>query len=327
MANGEIWVVAEMRQGNVTRGTYQLIGAAKELASDKDNKVRVLMLGGEKRQVDELAKKAPQILWLHGDDSLEPYEVTVFMEALSRTINERGLPDVVMLNSSAMGLELTPRLAARFKAGYAGSCVGLWWENSQLAVKRPLYGGRVYEELVFQSDQAFVTVRPGVFPVPEDLDQAGQIEDVEIDGLRQDKVAVTDRQQTSIGKKELLEAACVVSGGRGLQSPENFAVLEELAGVLDAAVGCSRAVVDSGWRPHDEQVGKSGKTISPELYFACGISGAIHHILGMNTAKCVVAINKDPEAPIFEQADYGLVGDVLEVIPEMTKQLKDPDSQ
>jgi len=324
MANGEIWVVAELRQGCITRGTYQLLGAAWELAQTKGNEVRVLILGGEEQQVHELAQKAPQVLWLKSN-ALQTYEVTVFISALSESINECGRPHVVMLNSSAMGLELTPRLAAKFKAGYAGSCVGLWWEDSQLAVKRPLYGGRVYEELVFQSDMAFLTVRPGIFSIPDDLSQPGQIEDIEFGNLSQDKIVVTDCQKTSLGKKELLEASCVVSGGRGVQSPENFSVLEDLAGVLDAAVGCSRAVVDADWRPHDEQVGKSGKTISPELYFACGISGAIHHILGMNTAKCVVAINKDPEAPIFEQADYGLVGDLLEIIPEMTRQLKSAD--
>jgi electron transfer flavoprotein alpha subunit len=210
----------------------------------------------------------------------------------------------------------------RCGSGYASSCVDTWWEETELAARRPVYGGRAYEELALLTKPALVTVRAGAFAIPENLPVPGKVETVSIDLPENIGLTLVDRKSTTSGKKDLSEAVCVVAGGRGMGSPENFKMLEALADVLDAAVGVSRAVVDAGWMPHDQQVGKSGKTISPELYIACGISGAIHHVLGMNTSKVVVAINKDPNALIFENADYGLVGDILEVIPALTNTLE-----
>lgn len=318
----EIWVTAESREGNLTRSTSQLLGAGRQLAEEKNLVAAAVLLGGEQVHADELAQKVPLVLWLKGA-GLEPYEAARHVHAMWQLIESRGRPAAILAGASASGLEFMPRLAMRCDSGYASSCVDAWWEGNQLACRRPVYGGRVYEELVLSKEPALLTVRPGAFSIPENLANPGKIETFSIDLPEDVGLSLVEQESAASGKKDLSEAVCVVAGGRGMGAPGNFKLLEELAGVLDAAVGASRAVVDSGWRPHSEQVGKSGKTISPGLYIACGISGAIHHVLGMNTSKVVVAVNKDPEAPIFNHADYGLVGDALEVLPALTEALKE----
>jgi electron transfer flavoprotein alpha subunit len=321
MTCNEIWVIAETRKGNITRSSGQLLGAARKLADEKNLGTAALLVGGEQVHVDELAQKVPLVYWLQGS-RLEPYEAVRHLHAIRQLIETRGRPAAILAGAGSAGLEFMPRLAVRCGVGYASYCVDIRWEGSELAARRPVFGGKVYEELVLSKEPALLTVRPGAFSIPENLSNPGKIETFSIDLPDDLGLNLVERKSTSSGKKDLSEAVCVVAGGRGMGSPENFKLLEELSEVLDGAVGVSRAVVDSGWRPHDEQVGKSGKTISPGLYIACGISGAIHHVLGMNTSKVVVAINNDPGAPIFENADYGLVGDVLEVIPALTEALK-----
>jgi electron transfer flavoprotein alpha subunit len=321
MTCNEIWVIAETRKGQLTRSTNQLLGAARELAEEKNLGAAAVLVGGEQVHADELAQKVPLVLWLKGP-GLESYDAARYLHAIWKLIESRGEPEVILANASVSGLEFMPRLAVRSGVGYASYCIDAWWEGADLAVRRPVYGGRAYEELVLLKKPALLTVRAGAFSISGSLANPGKNEILSIDLPGDLGLNLVERKSTSLGKKDLSEAVCVVAGGRGLGSPENFKLLEELAEVLDGAVGVSRAVVDSGWRPHDEQVGKSGKTISPGLYIACGISGAIHHVLGMNTSKVVVAINKDPEALIFKSADYGLLGDVLEVIPVLTKALK-----
>jgi len=324
MTCNEIWVIAETRKGQLTRSSNQLLGAARELSEEKNLGAVAVLVGGEQVHADELAQKVPLVLWLKGP-GLEPYDVVRHLQAIWQVIESRGVPEVILANASASGLEFMPRLAVRSNVGYASFCPDAWWEGSDLAVRRPVFGGRAYEELVLLKKPALLTVRPGAFSIPENLANPGKIETLPVDLPGDLGFSLLERKSTSSGKKDVSEAVCVVAGGRGLGSPGNFKLIEELAEVLDGAVGVSRAVVDSGWRPHDEQVGKSGKTISPQLYIACGISGAIHHVLGMNTAKVVVAINKDPEALIFKNADYGLVGDALEVIPALIEVLKKDD--
>ncbi len=317
----EIWVIAEIRQNSLTRSTNQLLGAARELAKPDNLQSVAVLLGGEQFHADELAHKIPLVLHLQAP-ALETYEATGYVYALSRLMAARGRPQAILATAGAAGLEFMPRLAAHCAAAYASYCTALWWEGSELACRRPIYGGKIYEELALMTQPAFFTVRPGAFAAPADLSQPGRVETIAADLPQNTAPRVVDRQRLSTGKKDLAEAVCVVSGGRGMGAPENFKLLEELAEVLDGAIGVSRAVVDAGWAPHDLQVGKSGKTISPQLYIACGISGAIHHVLGMNTAKIVAAIDKNPDAPIFREADFGLVGDALAVLPELVKELK-----
>jgi electron transfer flavoprotein alpha subunit len=326
MTGNEIWVIAEVRSGQLTRSSGQLLGAARKLAAEKGFSTAAVLVGGEEAHAVELTQKVPVVLWLKGI-GLESYDVVRYLFALGQLLETRGYPVAILAGAGAAGLEFMPRLAVRCGVGYASYCVDAWWEGTELAVRRPVFGGRVYEELALTKEPALLTIRPGAFSIPENLPQPGQVETLTIDLPGDPGLHLVERKSTSTGKKDVSEAVCVVAGGRGMGSPENFKLLEELAVVLDGAVGVSRAVVDSGWRPHDEQVGKSGKTISPGLYFACGISGAIHHILGMNTSKVVVAINKDPGALIFENADYGVVGDVLTFIPALTEALKRMNSK
>ncbi|MCK4942687.1 MAG: electron transfer flavoprotein subunit alpha/FixB family protein [Candidatus Aminicenantes bacterium] len=321
MANKKIWVLAEIRKGNLTRSTSQLFGAAYKIADQKNLDVVAVLMGGEKSHAESLAQKASLVLWIN-DPQLQTYEATCYLQAIWQLIESKGKPVAILASASSSGLELMPRLAIRCETGYASFCVDIWWEGSELATRRPIYGGRAYEELTLLKEPALFTIRSGAFSIPENLLTPGKVETITLTFSDDLGLKLIERKSTTSSKQELSEAECVVAGGRGLGSPENFKLLEELAQELDAAVGASRAVVDSGWRSHDEQVGKSGKTISPDLYIAFGISGVIHHILGMNTSKVIVAINKDPEAPIFQNSDYGLVGDALEVIPVLTKELR-----
>ena len=291
----EIWVLMETKDGQPARTSRQIYGAAVALSQEKNLTPVAFVLQGE------------------------PYEATRHLAALGQLADSRGKPRAVLASASADGLELMPRLAARLDGAYAASAVDLRWEGDQLAARRPVYGGRAYEEFAFVRTPALVTVRPGALAAQE----PENIETVTVEAPPVSGPEVVEQQATAAAGKNVSEAARVVAGGRGMGEAGNFKLVEELADALGAAVGASRAVVDAGWRPHDEQVGKSGKTVCPELYIACGISGAIHHVLGMNTAKVVVAINNDPDAPIFENADFGLVGDALQVLPALTQAIKE----
>jgi electron transfer flavoprotein alpha subunit len=291
MANNEIWVLTEKRAGKPTRASLGLLAATSGLCADKN-------------------------LSVIGMDCQGPLDDA---SVLGAQIEARGTPVAVLAPAGSFAQDLLPRLAARLKAGYVSQCVDLFWDGDHLAARRPVYGGRAYEEVVVETTPALMTVRTGALGASG---QPGAAETVEL-AAGPGRLVETGRETSATGSHPLGEATRVVAGGRGMGEAGNFKLLEDLAAVLDGAVGASRSVVDSGWRPHDDQVGKSGKTISPELYIACGISGAIHHVLGMNTAKTVVAINTDPQALIFQNADYGLVGDAMQLVPKLTEVLKD----
>lgn len=314
MASKEIWVLAEVRGGAVTRGTLQLLGAARGLAAPGD--VIAVLVGGDDGIGAGLAECAPTTLRLEGP-GLAPYEATRHAAAIAQLAGKRGAPMAILAPASSKGLELVPRIAALIGAGYLGSCVAMSLEGGAIVARRPVHGGKAYEEIAFSAAPALLTARPGGFPMPEKLPAAGRIDIVPIALPDRLGFEIISRKATAAGRQDVSEAKRVVSGGRGMGDPAKFAMIEQLAAALDAAVGASRALVDAGVRPHAEQVGKSGKTISPELYVACGISGAIHHTLGMNTSKVVVAINSDPDALIFKSADYGIVGDGAQVVPAL----------
>ena len=321
MASKEIWVLAEVRGGGVTRGSLQILGAARALAAGGGCEALAILTGGDDGVAGVLSEHAPAVLRLDGP-GLEPYEATRHAAALADLVKTRGEPMVVLAPASSTGLELVPRLAALLGAGYLSSCVALSWDGGALVARRPVHGGKAYEDVAFTARPALVTARPGGFPMPEKLAARGRIEIVPIALPDRLGFEIVARRSTAAGRQDVSEAKRVVSGGRGMGDAAKFALIEELAAALDAAVGASRALVDAGFRPHSEQVGKSGKTISPELYVACGISGAIHHTLGMNTSKVVVAINSDPEALIFKSADFGIVGDGAQVVPALAAAIR-----
>jgi electron transfer flavoprotein alpha subunit len=220
-----------------------------------------------------------------------------------------------------MGKDLTPRVAARVGASLVSDCVTLAVKEGRLEARRPMYAGKAYATVRWVGDPQMVTLRANVFPLgAPDAGRKPEVVAGTVDPSA--RARVTGTGATAAGKVELIEAQVIVSGGRGLKGPENFHLVQSLGDAFGAAVGASRAVVDAGWVDHQMQVGQTGKTVSPTLYIACGISGAIQHLAGMSSSKIIVAINKDPDAPIFKVANYGIVGDVFEVVPKLTEAAK-----
>jgi electron transfer flavoprotein alpha subunit len=322
MASKEIWVLADTRGGAVTRGTLQILGAARGLAAASGGEAIAVLAGGDDGAAGFLAERAPRVIRVDGA-GLEEHEATRHAAALAELVTTRGAPAAILAPASATGLELLPRLAALLGAGYLGSCVALAFEGGAFVARRPVHGGKAYEEVAFAAAPALLTARPGGFAVAEALPARGAVEVVAIAPAGRPGFEVVARVAVGAGRQDVAEARRVVTAGRGMGDAAKLALVEELAAALDAAVGASRALVDAGVRPHSEQVGKSGKTISPELYVACGVSGAIHHTLGMNTAKVVVAINSDPEALIFKSADLGIVGDGAQVVPALAAAIRE----
>jgi electron transfer flavoprotein alpha subunit len=234
---------------------------------------------------------------------------------------EKVRPAAVLVPFTAMGKDLSPRVAARVGAGLASDVSGLVVKAGRLQARRAMYSGKAFSAVAWEGEPQFATLRPNVFPLAEpDASRTASIEKGSIDLAA--RARVTSLHAAGGSKVELSEAQVIVSGGRGLKGPENFHLVQSLAEAFGAAVGASRAVVDAGWVDHQLQVGQTGKTVSPTLYIACGISGAIQHLAGMSSSKFIVAINKDADAPIFKVANYGIVGDVFQVIPKLTEAAK-----
>jgi electron transfer flavoprotein alpha subunit len=225
----------------------------------------------------------------------------------------------VLVAATAIGKDLAPRIAAALDAPLATDVTAIGFAGGKVTVTRPVYAGRAIQQLVLDAPVAIVSVRPNTY-VPDAAARAGAM--TKVQAVETARVVVREVKAAAQGKLDVAEASIIVSGGRGMKGPEHFALIEGLAKAFGAAaVGASRAVVDAGWRPHAEQVGQTGKTVSPQLYVAVGISGAIQHLAGMKTAKVIVAINKDKDAPIFQVADYGIVGDLFEIVPRLTEEI------
>ena len=278
--------------------------------------------GADLRRVSlELASKAREL----GDASVveiagQRYSPLAFTSALAKKV-EADKPDLVLLGATLNGRDLGARLAARLGRAYAADVTELATDGDALAVSKPMYAGKVRAKLNVPLP-AVVAVRPGAIPV-KDGAQAPEVEKIEPAAAEEKLTFVRFAPTASGGKRvSLAEARVVVSGGRGLKGPENWHLVEQLADAFGGAVGASRAVTDAGWRPNEEQVGQTGKTVTPDLYVALGISGAIQHLAGMTSSKVIVAVNKDPDADIFKIADYGVVADVFEFVPAFTEAVK-----
>ena len=245
-----------------------------------------------------------------------------FAAAIASVVKSSGA-SLVLLGATSFARDLLGRLGALLDSSPAADCTALSITAGAAKVRRPIYAGKVIQTLTFKNSPAIVSLRPNVFAATKGKGKTTAVENVAPAAAPARCGKLVERVASGGGKVELTEAEIVVAGGRGLKTPETFAkLIEPLAEALGAAVGASRAVVDAGWRPHGEQVGQTGKTVAPKLYFACGISGAIQHLAGMRTARTIVAINKDKDAPIFKVADYGIVGDVEEVLPALTQHVK-----
>ena len=240
-------------------------------------------------------------------------------KAIAQFATEIGV-DCLMFSASTHGMEIAARTAAMLNAGYVAEATTLEFSDGELIISKSIYSGKASAKLKINSPIKVVSLRANQFtPIKKEVEPNVTVFVPNIDSS--DSSCKVVKLMTNEGRLDVSEADIIVAGGRGMKSAENFSVLEDLANKLNAAVGASRAVVDAGWRPHSEQIGQTGKTVSPNLYIACGISGAIQHLAGMNSSKCIVAINKDKDAPIFNVADYGIVGDLFEVVPQLSELL------
>lgn len=324
MANG-IWIIAEQRGGTLRKISYELACEARRLADQSNQPFAAVVLGS---QISEEAKKmvayGPDTLYVADDPALANYTPEAYTAVLADLIKKHE-PDIVLLGASAQGKEQAAKLAARLETGLAQDCVSFRLENGLLIAKRPLYAGKVYAEVACETSRPqMAAARPNVLSLAEpDSSRTAEVVNVAVALKPEDlRTVLVEELADSSGKVDLTEATFIVSGGRGMKTAENFQVLEELAGVIGASVGASRSAVDAGWRSHTDQVGQTGKVVCPNLYIACGISGAIQHLAGMGSSKVIVAINKDADAPIFQKADYGIVGDLFEIVPVLKEEFK-----
>ena len=318
----KILVFAEQRDGKYKKPAFEAVKAARGIAEKLGGDVVALTIG---ESVQGIAGSlggygaAKSIVTEHA--RLGKYSVTAYAKIIAEVANKEAA-SMVFISATAMGKDLAPRVAVKLDAGLAGDCTALNVSNNEIIATRPIYAGKALTEVKITSPTKVYTLRPNVFTAGTPGSNAASVESVSVELSDADFSAAVTEVTMSTGKLDVAEADIIVTGGRGLKSPENFAMIENLAAELRAAVGASRAVVDAGWRPHDEQVGQTGKTVSPSLYVAIAVSGAIQHLAGMSSSKYIVAINKDKDAPIFQVADYGIVGDAFEVVPALTAEIK-----
>jgi electron transfer flavoprotein alpha subunit len=319
MAKGTL-IFGEVRGGSLKPITRELITVANQLAGGAPVSLALVGEGADHALAE--AKTLPVAkVFAARHALLSSYSSQAYAVALAAIVQASDA-GVVLFGTTTEGRDLSARTAARCGASLFADCTELSLANGVLRVKRPVYSGKVYAELESKAAIQMASVRPNIFPPtagsgsPEVVEVPVSIDDSMVRGR------VKEFVQTAGGSKDLTEADIIVSGGRSLKSSENFAILEELARTLHATVGASRAAVDAGYRPHSAQVGQTGKVVNPKLYIAVGISGAIQHLVGMRTSKVIVAINKDENAPIFQKADYGIVGDLFDVVPKLTQEFK-----
>ena len=318
----DVLAIVEQRDGTLRKVSVEVVTGARRLGDALDAGVDALVVArGAVQGADRLgAFGADRVITLT-NPAFGSYAAEGYARAIADRARAGGYRAVVFA-ASAGGRDLAPRVAARLGVALAQDITDLAAEGGAVTVTHPVYAGKALLKLKLTGTPAVVSLRPNVF-TPVERPKAGIAETVAVDAAA-GRVVVTGIKTAQAGALDVEEASIVVSGGRGLKEPANFKVLEALAAAFGgrAAVGASRAVVDAGWRPHADQVGQTGKTVSPTLYIAVGISGAIQHLAGMRTSKVIVAINKDKDAPIFKVADYGVVGDLFEVVPKLTEEIK-----
>lgn len=317
-------VYIEIRDGKVKKSSMEALSEAKRRADEMSMDVAAAFVG---HNVEGFASEAFRYgaskVFVLENTRLSHYSPSGYALALKVLIDELN-PAAVLFSATAMGKDLAPRLAANLGVSLATDCIRLTVNNGKLEVVRPIYAGNAFATFSFKSSPQMASLRPNVFPLMDPVDTQGELVKKDV-VLAEDSVMdqVVERIKAEGEALDVTEAEIVVSGGRGMKGPENFDMLRELTSILPhSAVGASRSAVDAGWIDHQHQVGQTGKTVSPNIYFAFGISGAIQHIAGMSSSKVIVAVNKDPEAPIFRVADFGVIGDLFQIIPLFKEELK-----
>ena len=324
MAQG-VWTIAELRNGEFRKITYEMISEGKRLADALGQELTVLLLGSNvKDKAADLGQYGADKVLVADDAKLEPYTTDAYVAVISGLVKADD-PAVLLVGGSVQGKDLAARVAASLDVGMAQDCTELSIDGGNLVAIRPIYAGKLYAKVTYENSfPQMATARPNVMAINEpDSSKSAEVADASFtldDNMLKTRVVNVDMDTS--GKVDLTEADKIVSGGRGMKGGDEFKILEDLADVIGASVGASRSAVDAGWRDHTDQVGQTGKVVSPTLYIACGISGAIQHLAGMSTSNVIVAINKDEDAPIFQKADYGVVADLFDVVPALTDALK-----
>jgi electron transfer flavoprotein alpha subunit len=319
-----IWVIADHRKGTLRKATQEALSEARRLADQLETSTEAVIVGHNVEGLcQEMASYGADRVYLVEHELLESYNPPSYARSIGDLVKEKR-PQIVLMGGTMTGRDLMPRIAARVGAGLAPDCIHLEIADGKLKALRPAIAGKVQVEVGFKSDIQMAILRPNVFEKLEpDTSKSAEVVKVPFESTDLDnKQRLIEFISKETGRPELTEAEIIVSGGRGMKEPGNFALIEELADLLGAAVGASRAAVDAGWRPQSDQVGQTGKTVTPNVYIAVGISGAIQHLAGMSSSKHIVAINKDPDAPIFNIADFGVVGDLFKVVPILTEEIK-----
>jgi electron transfer flavoprotein alpha subunit len=317
MAQG-VFAITEQRDGEFRKVSFEAVSEGRRVADGLGTELTAVVLGsGIDGLAEELKKYGPDKILVGDDPALADYTTDAYTNVLVEFIQSSD-PAVIITGASAQGKDLSGRLAARLDAGVAMDCVEIKLDNGDLTYTRPMFGGKIVANVEIEGSPQIVAIRPNVMSITENSKECSiEKPAVQVGDL---KTKVIEMKMETGDKVELTEADIIVSGGRGTGG--DYAAIEALANEMGAAVGASRSAVDEGWRPHSDQVGQTGKTVSPALYVACGISGAIQHLAGMSTSKYIVAINKDEEAPIFSKADLGIVGDLFELVPAITEEVK-----
>jgi len=310
--------VLEQRDGTLRKISHEVVTAAQRLGGTVE---ALVCASGPVQGADQLGKFGADKIVTLTNPVFGRYAPEGYAQAIAERAKSGGY-DIVVIAASATGKDLAPRIAAKLAVGVAADVTDIAADAGAIVVTRPVYAGKALLRVKVKGRPAVLSLRPNVF-TPVERPKAGASETVAV-SLPAGRVTVREIKAAPAGTLDVAEAQIIISGGRGLKEPANFKVLEELAQAFGgrAAVGASRAVVDAGWRAHADQVGQTGKTVSPSLYIAVGISGAIQHLAGMRTSKVIVAINKDKDAPIFKVADYGVVGDLFEVVPRLTEEIR-----
>ena len=318
----KILAVVEQRDNKFKKNAYEVVATARTLSSQTNGEVIALVIG---TAVQTIAKElggygaSKAIAVQH--PKLEKYSVTAYAKIVAE-IAKKEQATVVLISATAAGKDFAPRVAIKLDAGLAADVTVLKVEHGEIIATRPIYAGKALTDIKVISAVKVFTLRPNVFPAGTTTGTVAPVEVVDVPLADSDIASVVTATSQASGKIDVAEADIIVTGGRGLKAPENFKMIEELASTVGAAIGASRAVVDAGWRPHEEQVGQTGKTVSPSLYVAVAVSGAIQHLAGMSSSKYIVALNKDKDAPIFQSADYGIVADAFEIVPAFTQEIK-----
>jgi len=319
-----ILVFIEIREGNIKKSSLEALSEGKRRADEMATEVAAVLIGKNLEGLSSYVfPYGASKVYLLENSLLSHYSPEGFAQALFSLVEE-AKPEIIFFSATSMGKDLAPRLAAKLGVSLASDCTNTATKKGKLEVVRPIFAGKAFLILSFNSCPQMASLRPNVFPLIDPLDKKGEV-------IRKDVVVAEDQIKAQVievlreegAELDVTEAEIVVSGGRGMKGPENFDLLRDLISLLShSAVGASRSAVDAGWIDHQHQVGQTGKTVSPNLYLAFGISGAIQHLAGMASSKCIVAVNKDPEASIFKVADFGVVGDLFQVIPYLKEELK-----